>query len=154
MRKFLLLLLHLVSFVVVAYFINTKEQPQIVEVVRTDTLRVTDTVLVVQPICTERRVTDTLRVTLRDTLLRLVDIHVPIEQRIYEDSTFKAYVSGFRPSLDSIEIRKPRTEIHIRERIENKKPPRWSLGIQGGYGLTPKGMQPYIGIGVAYRLHK
>lgn len=153
MRKFYLLLLHLAVFVVVAYFINTKEPPQIVEVVRTDTLRVTDTVLVVQPICTERRVTDTVVVQLRDTMLKLVDIQVPIEQRIYEDSTFKAYVSGFRPNLDSIEIRKPRTEIYIRERVENKKPPRWSLGIQGGYGITPKGMQPYIGIGVAYRLH-
>lgn len=154
MRKFLLLLLHLAGFAIMIYFINTKEQPQIVEVVRTDTLRVTDTVLVVQPICTERRITDTIVVQLRDTLRQLVEVEVPIEQRIYEDSTYKAYVSGFRPSLDSIEIMQPRTEIRIRERIENKKPPRWSLGIQGGYGLTPKGMQPYIGVGVAYRLHK
>lgn len=153
MRKVLLLLLHLFAFAVIAYFLRMKEPPQVVEVVRTDTVRLTDTLLVVQPICTETRVTDTVRVVLRDTLLRLVEVRVPIEQRVYEDSTFKAYVSGFRPRLDSIEIMRPRTEFRIRETIE-KKPSRWSLGIQGGYGVTPKGVQPYIGIGVAYRLHK
>lgn len=152
MRKVLLLLMHLFAFAVIAYFFRMKEPPQVVEEVRTDTVRVPDTLFVVQPICTETRVTDTVRVVLRDTLLRLVEVHVPIEQRVYEDSTFKAYVSGFRPSLDSIEIMRPRTEIRIRERVE-QKPPRWSLGIQGGYGVTPKGVQPYIGIGVAYRLY-
>ena len=152
MRKVLLLLMHLFAFAVLAYFFQAKEPPQVVEVVRKDTVRLTDTLLVVQPICTETRVTDTVRVVLRDTLLRLVEVQVPIEQRVYEDSTFRAYVSGFRPRLDSIEIMRPRTEIRIRERVE-QKPSRWSLGIQGGYGITPKGVQPYIGIGVAYRLH-
>jgi hypothetical protein len=152
MRRVLLLLMHLFAFAVIAYFVRTKEPSQVVEVVRTDTVMVTDTLLVVQPICTETRVTDTVRVVLRDTLLRLVEVRVPIEQRVYEDSTFRAYVSGFRPTLDSIEIIRPRTEIRIRERVE-QKPPRWSLGIQGGYGVTPKGVQPYVGIGVAYRLY-
>ena len=152
MRKVLLLLMHLFAFAVLAYFLRMKEPPQVFEVVRKDTVRVTDTLLVVQPICTETRVTDTVRVVLRDTLLRLVEVRVPIEQRVYEDSSFRAYVSGFRPSLESIEIMRPRTEIRIRERVE-QKPLRWSLGIQGGYGVTPKGMQPYIGIGIAYRLY-
>ena len=30
------------------------------------------------------------------------------------------------------------------------KPKCWRFGIQGGYGYTPKGFQPYLGIGGSY----
>ena len=33
-----------------------------------------------------------------------------------------------------------------------QKSSRWNVGIQGGVGITPKGVQPYIGVGVSYRL--
>lgn len=149
MRRFLLLVLHIACFAVVAYIVNTKDSPQIVEVVRTDTLRVTDTVLVVQPICTERRVTDTLLIHTIDTLMREVVVSLPREERVYEDSAFRAVVSGYRPSLDTMQIYQRHRVVKVTKRIT---PPRWSLGLQGGLGVTPKGFQPYIGVGVAYRL--
>ena len=36
--------------------------------------------------------------------------------------------------------------------IGKQKPKRWGIGVQGGVGITPKLVQPYIGIGVSYNL--
>lgn len=74
---------------------------------------------------------------------------IPITQKVYEDSTYRAYVSGYRPSLDSIEIFRTTEKVFIRSPT---KKPRFSIGLQGGYGYTPKGFQPYIGVGVTVDL--
>lgn len=78
-------------------------------------------------------------------------VEVPIEQKIYVDSAYRAVVSGFMPSLDTIEVYPRRELITIREVI---KPPdrRWSIVAGVGYGITPRGMQPYVGITVGYRI--
>lgn len=110
--------------------------------VRSDTVRVTDTVRIRAPVRWRERVrTDTVRLATveRDTCL----VTVPIEQRIYEGERWRAVISGWRPSLDSLMI--DRQEI---TRTIRSPAPRWSVGIQAGYGLTPRGFQPYIGAGV------
>ncbi len=63
-----------------------------------------------------------------------VVVEVPREQRIYERPDFRAYVSGFHPSLDSIAIYR-----HETTRTLPKQSPRLSVGIQAGYGYTPVG---------------
>lgn len=74
---------------------------------------------------------------------------IPITQKVYEDSLFRAYVSGYHPALDSIEIYRKSETIYIRSPT---KPKRWSVGIHAGLGLTPNNIQPYIGIGVSYNI--
>ena len=76
-----------------------------------------------------------------------VSVQIPITQKVYEDSSYTAYVSGYRPCLDSLFIRQSTQVIQIRER-----PKRWHIGVQAGYGVTPKGFQPYVGVGVTYDL--
>lgn len=81
-------------------------------------------------------------------------IHVvlPITQKVYEDTCFTAYVSGYNASLDSIILHPRHKLITIRE---YKKTKRWGIGIQVGYGLTiteTPGLAPYIGIGISYNL--
>lgn len=91
--------------------------------------------------------------TLRDTLTQVVQVgdsvRIPIQQRVYGDSTYTAYVSGYEPCLDSICLRLPTTEVRVKTPAK-----RWNFGLQGGVGITPKGVQPYIGFGVAWRLGK
>lgn len=90
---------------------------------------------------------DTLR--LRDT----VAVPVPIERRVYADSNYRAVVSGWHPSLDSISVY-PATKIITieRERVEKERS-RWGLGIQAGAGLSANGAAvPYVGVGVQYNL--
>lgn len=80
------------------------------------------------------------------------NVVIPITQKIYEDSSYTAYVSGYNPQLDSLIFRMPREVITIKE---YHKPKRWGIGIQAGYGVTVKGTPqfcPYIGVGVSYNL--
>ena len=77
-----------------------------------------------------------------------VEVELPITQKVYEDSTYKAYVSGFDARLDSIILYPPTRYITIATK-ENQS--SWSWGLQAGVGITPKGVQPYIGAGVQKR---
>lgn len=77
------------------------------------------------------------------------EVELPITQKTYSDSTYTAWVSGFRPSLDSIHVH-PRREVVTVTNTVRGKPKRWGVGVHAGYGLTPHGLQPYIGVGVNY----
>lgn len=75
------------------------------------------------------------------------------EAVVYEDSMYYAVVSGWRATLDTLSLR--HTERVRTERVtveDRKRPRRVSVGLQAGYGLTPKGLQPYVGAGVSFRL--
>lgn len=78
-----------------------------------------------------------------------VKVQIPISQKVYEDTLYKAYVSGYEPKLDSITIKQKTT--YITHTIRNKES-QFRIGLQAGYGLTPKGMMPYFGVGLSYRL--
>ena len=73
---------------------------------------------------------------LTDTM-RIGDTVVHREQAYYEDSLYRAWVSGYRPRLDSLMIF-PKTVYQtvtndIYHTITPKKK-RWGLGLQVGYG--------------------
>lgn len=81
-----------------------------------------------------------------------VNVVLPITQKIYEEDTYTAFVSGYNPSLDSLIFKMPREVVTIKE---CSKPKRWSVGVQVGYGVTLKGepqFAPYVGVGVSYNL--
>ena len=88
--------------------------------------------------------------TICDTIKDSVFVEVPIEQKVYSDSNYTAWVSGYRPKLDSISITHTEVSFHNRL-VNNNGSKRLYLGIQVGYGITPRGMQPYLGLGVSYR---
>lgn len=77
-------------------------------------------------------------------------VELPIVQRHYSDSTYEAWVSGpIDPQLDSVIVFAPTTIITKREW---KPPKRWHIGPTIGYGYTPQGFQPYIGISITYSI--
>lgn len=80
-----------------------------------------------------------------------VEVVIPMSQRVYEDSTYRAYVSGYNAVLDSIFVFR-RSEYITKTRIHESRPKRFSVGLQAGYGYTPKGCQPYVGLGVSVNL--
>ena len=88
---------------------------------------------------------------LHDTIL----VYLPIEQRQYGDPRYTAWVSGYRPQLDSILIYQ-RTEYITKEIKTVTKPKRWGIGLQAGYGVSlHKGQvfpAPYIGVGLSYSI--
>lgn len=149
-RRIILTTLHLLLFgALCLLFSSRKPSPKEVIIVKSDTIRVTDTVMVVKPQPIERKVVDTVVVHTTDTFEREVIVTLPREVITYEDTAYRAVVSGYKPSLDSLTIYHQREYIKVTEQLPA---PRWSVGIQGGVGVTPKGVQPYIGVGVSYRL--
>ena len=86
-----------------------------------------------------------------DTIKDSVFVQVPIEQKVYSDSNYTAWVSGYRPRLDSISITHQEVSFHNRLVNNSKGSKRLFIGIQVGYGITPRGMQPYLGLGVSYK---
>lgn len=123
-----------------------------------DTLRIRDTLLVEKPVPIEVRVTDTMLVAAVDTVQVMVRdtvqvmVQVPREVRVYSDSAYRAQVSGYRPSLDWVEVY-PQTVVVTRNiSVDSRK--RWGIGIQAGYGAYVTGGQvrlaPYLGVGVSW----
>lgn len=116
---------------------------------------IVDTIKVVKPIAVDsvvtrhkwvnvERVKDTTIVNeVSEVVFDTIRIRLPIESKHYTAESYDAWVSGYEPQLDSIKVY---------QREVKPKQSRWSIGLQGGVGITPRGVQPYVGIGVAYKL--
>ena len=89
----------------------------------------------------------------RDTVHDSIDVPIPIIQKRYDDSLYTAWVSGFEPNLDSINLRLPTITETVTKTIV-KPAPRLSLGIQAGAGVGVFSRQPdiYLGVGAQWRL--
>ena len=110
-----------------------------------------DTIRIKEPIYISSRVIDTMIVILSDTLLLRDTLYLPIEQKVYKDSNYTAWVSGYHPKLDSIYIRE---NTLIKEVKNVYKPKRWGIGLQLGYGYNGLNVAPYVGVGVSYNFIK
>mgnify|MGYP000791352808 CR=1 FL=1 len=103
-----------------------------------------DTVLISAPVA--------VFLTFTSDTIHIGDTIVMREQAYYEDSLYRAWVSGYRPRLDCLQVF-PKTvyqtvtnDIYHTIKLRKK---RWGIGIQVGYGY-PGGM--YVGAGVSYNL--
>ena len=143
------------ALIAVAFLLGRRSvKPEIVEIHRTDTVVVRDTVretVLVPKIRYLTRVDTVLLLVPGDTVK--VPVLVTISRNVYEGEDYRAVVSGFRASLDTLDIfRKTQTVTNtVVQRVEVPgKPKRWGIGVSAGYALTPQGMKPYIGAGVQY----
>lgn len=129
------------------------EAERIVET-RRDTVILRDTHVVERPVYVHRYTRDTILARVRDTITIRDTAYMvlPRETRVYQDSTYRAEVSGYRPSLDRIEIFQT-SRVITSESVVIPKAKRWGLGLQVGAGMTiekqPQ-LKPYIGIGLSY----
>lgn len=70
-------------------------------------------------------------------------VEVPIVEKTYEGNNYRATIRGFNPELTSIWINEKQTII----KVPVQKHWTFTVGPQVGFGFTPKGWQPYAGIG-------
>ncbi|EJW92769.1 hypothetical protein EVA_19119 [gut metagenome] len=81
-----------------------------------------------------------------------ISLILPIQSKVYQDSTYRAWVSGYNTRIDSIRIYPRKVFITERERV-SKPPNRWALSLTAGYGYIPgSGMKPFVGLGISYTL--
>lgn len=143
------------ALIAVAFLLGRRSvKPEIVEIHRTDTMWMRDTVretVLVPEVRYLTRVDTVLLPVPGDTVE--VPVLVPISRKVYEGEDYRAVVSGFRASLDTLDIfRKTQTVTNtVVQRVEVPgKPKRWGIGVSAGYALTPQGVKPYIGAGISY----
>lgn len=107
---------------------------------------VVDTVVVRQPEVMVIRKLDTC--TIAASAFRIN----PYEkvQKLYCGQGYRAYVSGYSPNLDSLVLFNSHTTIQIPSEVKKEK--IFSVDLQAGIGLTPKGLQPYVGLGVSMKI--
>lgn len=123
-----------------------------------DTLYIRDTLRVPAPFpVASKPIHDSIPYYLHDTAYvdRVDTLYLPKEQKEYGDSTYRAWVSGVSPSLDSIYVF-PKTLVITKTTPVYKKQ-KWAFGVQGGVGavqpfadaFSPK-LGYYVGIGLEY----
>ncbi len=127
-----------------------------------DTVVVYDTVVVAMPeavaVIDRQEALKTLPVIRPEAIepdsvcqLDSVTVGVPIETKVYQDSNYRAVITGAWASLDTLEIW-PRVEtVRIREWA---KPPRWSVNVGMGYGWDGRRFSPFVGLTIGYNLIK
>lgn len=81
-------------------------------------------------------------------------VDIELTQKVYSDSTYTAYVSGYKPNLDSIFIRQRYvTNTRIEERVVKEKAFRrlnFGITVGYGYGFQSKTFEPFAGVGITY----
>lgn len=154
MAKKAIIVVLLVAFTMLGFFIGkgfrSPAEPRIE--VKTDTLKIVDTIVVHEPIREEVWVVDSVKIEIRDTL-RLRDtlfVVLPREIVRWEDSLSVIWASGVRPSIDSVKYTIPSYYIEM-VKVEKQRS-RWGIGVQAGLSAGAQGIYPYIGIGVSYNL--
>lgn len=121
-----------------------------------DTIIFRDTLRIEKPIEKEIRIVDTLFVAVTDTIIRNDTTYIYLEktEKVYADSTYKLQVSGYKPTLDWIEVYPVHITVFEKEVKTVSENNRWGIGVQLGYGLSTYNRQvllsPYIGLGVSY----
>ena len=147
-----------IAGVVAGFFVSrhfaAKEPVPGTVTVKVDTLYLHDTILVEKPKIVEKRVVDTMTVEVPDYIVvhDTAYVNLPREEVVYRDSSYRAVVSGFLPRLEEIEIYRQDRIVTIETEKVVKARSRWAVGAQAGYGITPAGFQPYLGVGVSFNL--
>ena len=117
---------------------NGRESKEIRDTV---TFTVHDTIVRERPVFVASYIHDTIRAYFTTVRHDTVAVDVPIERRVYaEDSLYRAVVSGWRPSLDSLVLYPKTTTITIHEKVIEKRG-RIGVGATLGPGVfaTPGG---------------
>ena len=128
---------------------NKNNNIDTVEIVKVDSFIKVDTVTKWYPKPVKIEIKDTIYIH-SDSIEQSGDsILLPRETKTYEDSTYKAVVSGYKPSLDTLMVF-PNTIYITTEKVrEIEKKDRFSWGLQlgVGYGLVHRKPDIYVGIG-------
>lgn len=124
-------------------------------VLSVDTVIVHDTVRITEPVEVSRTVYRTVYVPAVDTLTLHDTLYIRLEreQKVYADSSYRAWVSGIRPALDSIHVYPETRYVNtVVETVRAQKNRHWGVGVTAGYGISTQGLVPYIGVGISYNI--
>ena len=149
------------TWLLVSRCYRSETVPEVQEIRDTVVVTVRDTVELIKPVYVTETVVDTVFVECESGTIH----PVVFTQRYYQGDDYEAWVSGYRPSLDTIRVF-PVTEYqYITTVKETQAAPRWSLyaGLDGivttstvapfvsAYVTTPSRLSFSLGVGVMDR---
>ncbi len=122
--------------------------------IKTETKTIIDTTFIEKPVYVDRFFKDSIIVVINDTILvhDTTYMYLPREYKVYQDSSYRAVVSGFEPRLDSIETYNATKIVAIETAPPSKLRSRWSISIHAGYGMSREGLSPTLSAGISYSL--
>jgi hypothetical protein len=84
-----------------------------------------------------------VRTELMDSKISLsVDVDVEVKNDVLRINVLSPF--------DGVDISHIHNNTYDLNNIHRAKPYRWGVGVIGGYGVTNKGMTPFIGVGITY----
>lgn len=147
--KLSLLLIFVLLICLKCCYSNNKKEESIPKI-DTITIIKRDTITIIKPQPVIKYRNKIVRDTLYSVDSVLVPIDVPLETKVYEDTTYRAVISGYRANLDSIFI-KNRNQIQYINKITYKtKRINFSPSIGFGYGMFNKRIDMYVGFSIGY----
>ena len=175
-KYFLLILLGFLTCIGIGVILGIKCNQTDQEQVRYDTIVKCDTITKLQPKETVKYIVrhDTLKCVFHeafkaaaDTLasplekapqsaqetpnLDSLEICLPIEQKVYSDSTYQAWISGYDAKLDSIKIFNQNKIIYQKEILQSKNKLRLHISptIGFGYGIYHHTWDCFAGVSIS-----
>lgn len=130
--------------------VSSKTEKESIPQIDTITIIRTDTITIIKPQHIYKYVDRIIRDTLYSIDSILVPVNVPLETKVYEDTTYRAVISGYRANLDSIFI-KNRNQIQYINKITYKTK-KWNISpsVGVGYGAFNKKIDMYVGFSLNY----
>lgn len=128
--------------------------------IHTDTVPFYDTIPYYKPVPKDSTVIKYVYIPVYDTLTHVnngdtinqidtVYASIPITQKHYQEENYEAWVSGYNPNLDSLNIFYQ--HLLITQKIQ-EKPSKFGVGVSVGVGVGKEGITPYVGISINYNL--
>lgn len=118
--------------------------------------RTTDTITIVRTDTIRERIPNFISEKVLDTIFieKVPEngLKLPITQRYYSTDLYQAWVSGYKPSLDSINVFNKvveRTVNHTIDRVVYPKSIDWYLNV--GSMFIDKKAAPYVGLNVKFK---
>ena len=129
---------------------SSKIEQEVIRIKDTITIIKRDTITIIspQPVIQyrDRIIKDTLYNT--DSVPVLVDI--PVETKVYQDTNYKAVISGYKANLDTISIFNKNQIQYINKITYKTKKWNVSPSIGLGYGILNRKIDMYVGFSINY----
>lgn len=144
-----LLIILLILVICFRYCSNEKKEEPIPQ---TDTITIIkrDTITIIKPQPIIQYRDRIVKETLYNTDSVLVPVDVPIEVKVYQNTNYKAVISGYKANLDSISIFNKNQIQYINKITYKTKRINFSPSIGFGYGMFNRKFDMYVGFSIGY----
>lgn len=158
MKNWKTILIAFVSVILVwlfGYLVGRSNSRSEVTKVETEVVVKRDTIREYIPVEIAVERTEKVLVEVRDTI-RLLDtlyVALPFEKKFYKDEDYYAEVSGYRPSLDYIEVYPKTTTVYKTQTVTKTPAVTFSLDLGLDYGVSggQKMLIPNVGASLAIK---